>query len=74
MRSRILTWILLFFGLFLNAQRGKNNDAVITTTGSIVNEYARLTADANAGSTTIASSSITLNDNNRFSSVLAVGD
>ena len=74
MRSRILSWILLFFGLSLNAQRGKNNDAVITVTSSIVNEYARLTADVNAGSTAITSSSITLNDNNRFSSVLAVGD
>jgi hypothetical protein len=74
MRSRILTWILLFFGLYLNAQRGKNNDAIITATGSIVNEYARLTADVNAGSTTITSSSITLNDNNRFTSALSAGD
>jgi hypothetical protein len=74
MRSRIFTWILLFFGLTLHAQRGKNNDAIITATGSIVNEYARLTADVNAGSTTIVSSSITLNDNNRFTSALSAGD
>ena len=74
MRSRIFTWILLFWGLSLIAQRGKNNDAVITASNSIVNEYARLTANVDAGGTTINSSSITLNDNNRFSSDLGVGD
>jgi gliding motility-associated-like protein len=56
------------------AQRGKNGNQTITTSNSIVNEYAVLTADASTGNTTITVDNNSLNSNNRFSSSLSQGD
>lgn len=58
------------------AQKGKHGAKSITTTTAVtkVNEFTALTADANAGSTTINVTASSLNANSRFTSTLTPGD
>jgi gliding motility-associated-like protein len=70
---RIALFVLLFFTITLNAQRGKNGPVTIAAT-QIVNEYTTLTADIAAGATSITVANSTLNANGRFSTNLATGD
>lgn len=59
---------------FVFAQRGKDLPLTVSTIDRIVNEYAVLTADANAGNTSISVDNNNLNTNSRFASALAQGD
>ncbi len=59
---------------FVFAQRGKDLPLTVNTIDRIVNEYAVLTADANAGNTSISVDNNNLNTNSRFASALAQGD
>ena len=56
------------------AQTGKSGAGTIATTGTILNEYTALTANAAVGATTITVASSTLNANSRFGTPLAAGD
>ena len=55
----------------LHAQRGKQGTISINSTATIVNEYARLTANTAVGATSIQVNASDLNANNRFSQNLA---
>ncbi len=70
---RIALFILLFFAVSLNAQRGKNGNVTIAT-AKVVNEYTTLTVDAAAGSTSITVANSGLNTKARFAGNLAAGD
>ncbi|MEZ4936873.1 MAG: gliding motility-associated C-terminal domain-containing protein [Crocinitomicaceae bacterium] len=63
----------LFFALLSLAQRGKDGDYTVSSSGEILNTYTYLTADASSGSTTISVNSATLN-NAFFGSNLQTGD
>ena len=56
------------------AQAGKNGAVTVNTTGTILNEYTRLTANAAVGATSITVVNNSLNLNNRFGASLAAGD
>jgi len=77
-KMKIKILITCFFVIALKtfslAQRGKNGNATISTTNSIVNEYAILIADVAAGNITISVDNNGLNANNRFSGILSQGD
>ncbi|HXP50231.1 MAG TPA: hypothetical protein VN922_09770, partial [Bacteroidia bacterium] len=70
---RIALFVLLFFTITLNAQRGKNGPITIAAT-QIVNEYTTLTADIAAGATSITVANSGLNTKGRFSANLSTGD
>src|SRR6218665_718727 len=65
---------LSLFTTLAFAQRGKDGARTITATGTIINEYTTLTANAAAGATTISVAASGLNANSRFSGTLAPGD
>ncbi|UOQ52655.1 beta strand repeat-containing protein [Hymenobacter cellulosivorans] len=71
-----LILLLLLPGLSAQAQRTRGSDGnrTVSTGTAIVNEYAKVTADAAAGATLIRVSSNTLNANGRFLGVLTQGD
>lgn len=72
-----ILFLPLVFVFFLEngfAQRGKEGNITISTANKIVNEYAILTADANAGNNSITVDNNGLNANNRFTAVLSPGD
>ena len=56
------------------AQAGKNGALTVSTTGTILNEYTALTANAVVGATSITVASSSLNANGRFTAPLAAGD
>ena len=56
------------------AQAGKNGAVTISTSGTILNEYTALTANAAIGTTSITVASSSLNANGRFAAPLAAGD
>ena len=78
MKIRQISLLFFFISIFpvSYAQRGKNGSVTINTANKIVNEYTTLTADAAAGSTTIAVAASSLNANSRFGvgNNLAAGD
>jgi gliding motility-associated-like protein len=63
---------LISNGMF--AQRGKHGAKTISSTGTIVNEYTNLTADALSGSNSLTVALSSLNISNRFSVALQPGD
>ncbi|GAB3870017.1 hypothetical protein GCM10028824_18030 [Hymenobacter segetis] len=74
---RISSLILLLLGAGHQqaaAQAGKSGPVAIATTGTIVNEYTALTANAAMGATTITVAASALNANSRFAAPLAAGD
>jgi len=56
------------------AQAGKNGAVTVATSGTILNEYTTLTANAAVGATSITVGNSALNANNRFPAALATGD
>jgi len=56
------------------SQRGKDGNVTVNTAGRIVNEYTTLTANANAGNTSLTVAASGLNANGRFASNIAAGD
>lgn len=66
--------LLLLLQLTTSGQRGKEGIKVITTSGTIVNEYSSLTTDAIAGSSSITVNNSSLNANNQFPASLTTGD
>lgn len=74
MRKFTLLTALFFVVFSAVAQRGKQGAKTIVSTGTIVNEYSALTADAAAGQTSITVADNGLNAFNRFSTPLAAGD
>ena len=56
------------------AQAGKNGPGVVAATGTILNEYTALAANAAMGATTITVAGSALNTNGRFALPLAAGD
>ena len=56
------------------AQAGKNMAGTVATTGTILNEYTALTANAATGATSITVANSGLNANSRFAAPLATGD
>ncbi len=56
------------------AQAGKNGALTVATTGTILNEYTTLTANAALGATTITVANSALNANGRFAANLTTGD
>lgn len=67
---------LLCLGINIVAigQRGKDGPFTVNAGTSIVNEFTALTANANAGATTLTVANSGLNNNSRFSGTLAPGD
>jgi len=71
----IYTIILLLFSLIIFSQKGKNLSFTVTANNTkIINEFTSLTANANAGNTTINVAASTLNNNARFTTTLTPGD
>src|SRR5689334_1030637 len=68
--------LFLFLLIFINviAQPGKEGVKAISSNNTIVNEYTALSADAVSGATSITVASNSLNQNARFSGILAAGD
>jgi len=74
-KKNLLLYLLLACSIQLVfAQRGKDGALVVTTANRIVNEYAVLTIDANAGNNSITVDNNNLNTNGRFAGSLAQGD
>ncbi|MDQ3190035.1 MAG: PKD domain-containing protein [Bacteroidota bacterium] len=69
-----LTLIACLFIIPVYGQKGKDGNKLITTANSIVNEYTRLTANANAGNSNLIVADIFLNNNGVFNRPLEQGD
>ena len=70
-------FFLLFFLLLFNclfAQTGKNGNADIIISGTILNEFTAITADITSGDQFIQVANSSLNANGRFTNDLASGD
>jgi gliding motility-associated-like protein len=70
----LIVWWFFFCGSLAFAQKGKQAALTVSTANVIVNEYTSLTADALAGTNTLAVANSTLNANNRFAKPLEIGD
>ncbi|MGP8215302.1 MAG: gliding motility-associated C-terminal domain-containing protein [Bacteroidia bacterium] len=70
-----IAFVAVFFSVLSTcfAQRGKNGNVIISAS-QVVNEYTTLTADANAGATSITVANSGLNTDGRFSANLSAGD
>ncbi|MFI5150400.1 MAG: gliding motility-associated C-terminal domain-containing protein [Bacteroidia bacterium] len=66
--------VLLLLSSLCYSQRGKDGAKTVTATGTIVNEYTHLTANAASGATSITVAANTLNANARFGGALVPGD
>lgn len=72
-----MKYLSFFFALiltshFAKSQRGKDGPRTVTSANTVVNAYTTLTANANAGSTSITVANSALNTN--FSTPLSAGD
>jgi gliding motility-associated-like protein len=56
------------------SQKGKDGAKIVSAANTKINEFTALTANANAGNTTITLAASSLNGNSRFSASLAAGD
>jgi gliding motility-associated-like protein len=70
----LLSFLLLIISFTLFSQKGKNGAGIISAANTRVNEFTSLTANANAGNTTLTVASSLLNTNSRFTSTLTPGD
>lgn len=73
MKLLIIAFITILTATNIISQKGKNGNLTINNK-TIVNEFAYLLNDANAGDVQITTSQTTLNDNNRFVNSLSKGD
>jgi gliding motility-associated-like protein len=73
-KLNLICFFVLLSSYSVLAQRAKNGAATITVANQIVNEYAVLTIDANAGNVAIDVDNNSLNTNGRFSAPLSQGD
>lgn len=72
---RNLVTLALFLLTFVSiAQRGKDGNYTVNTTGQVLNSYTYLTANATAGATSITVNNNSLNSGDYFTSNLAAGD
>lgn len=72
-RTIFFLFLLLLCTPFLFGQRGKNGSVTVNTSGSVVNSYTYLTANANQNSTQITANNATLT-NAFLTSPLSAGD
>lgn len=70
----LYTITLLVLSLTIFSQKGKNGSLSVSTANVKINEFTALTANANAGNTTINVAASSLNANARFTSTLTAGD
>src|SRR5580658_2333111 len=71
---RLFLALFIFYGQQGYAQPGVDGAKTISATGTVVNEYTSLTANATAGNTSLTVAGSSLNTHNRFTASLAQGD